>query len=369
MAERLPRYRTKDRDLDRRIVELLDAAGASGNRDQLFEILVTAVRLAGDDADRLDLKITNAALKELRYAFKVFAPYKDIPKVTMFGSARTLPDDPLYAQARGFAASIARAGWMVVTGAGPGIMAAGLEGAGREMSFGINIRLPFEQGANAFIAADPKLIEMKYFFTRKLALVKESSGFVVLPGGFGTLDELLELLTLVQTGKAEPGPIVCLEVPDGRYWAEWLRFIEAEVVPRGLISPEDMALLHVTDDVDDAVAHIRGFYRNFHSIRYVGDLLVIRLRAAPTEAELEDLSVRFADICVEPGIEATPALPPEVADDDVPELPRITLQFDRMSHGRLRVLIDALNALESAPREMPQPPAPRPNPPTDPPLG
>jgi uncharacterized protein (TIGR00730 family) len=366
--ERLPRYRTKDRSLDRRIVEILDEVGVTNNRDQLFEIMVTAVRLAADDADRLDLKITNAALKELRYAFKVFAPYKNIPKVTMFGSARTLPDDPLYAQARAFAASIAACGWMVVTGAGPGIMAAGLEGAGRAMSFGINIRLPFEQGVSAFIAADPKLIEMKYFFTRKLALMKESSGFVVLPGGFGTLDELLELLTLLQTGKAEPAPIVCLDVPHGHFWRGWEGFLEREVAPLGLISPGDDTLLYITDDVDDAVAQIRGFYRNFHSIRYVGDLLVVRLQSAPTEQELEELSSEFADICIEPGIEAVAALPVEVADDDVPELPRIALQFDRMSHARLRALIDALNALGSAPKEPPAPPAPRPAPPTDPPL-
>jgi uncharacterized protein (TIGR00730 family) len=368
VPERLPRYRTGDRDLDRRLVEVLDEVGVINNRDQLFEILVTAVRLAGDDADRLDLKITNAALKELRYAFKVFAPYKDIPKVTMFGSARTLPDDPLYAQARAFAASIAAVGWMVVTGAGPGIMAAGLEGAGREMSFGINIRLPFEQGVSGFIAADPKLIEMKYFFTRKLALVKESSGFVVLPGGFGTLDELLELLTLLQTGKAEPAPIVCLDVPNGHFWRGWEQFLEREVAPLGLISAGDDSLLHITEDVGEAVAHIRGFYRNFHSIRYVGDLLVIRLRAAPTEAELDDLSARFADICVEPGIEATAALPVEIADDDVPELPRIVLQFDRASYARMRALIDALNELGSAPADLPRPPAPRPMAPTDPPL-
>jgi uncharacterized protein (TIGR00730 family) len=347
MPERLPRYRTKDRDLDRRIVELLDAAGATANRDQLFEIVVTAVRLAADNADRLDLKIANAALKELRYAFKVFAPYRDTPKVTIFGSARTLPDDPLYAQTRRFAAEIASRGWMVVTGAGPGIMAAGLEGAGRAMSFGINIRLPFEQGANPYIAADPKLIEMKYFFTRKVALMKESAGFVVLPGGFGTLDELLELLTLLQTGKAPPAPIVCLEVPGGNYWHGWRDFLEREVVTRGLISPEDDCLLTVTDDVTEAVDEILGFYRNYHSIRYVGDLLVIRLRREPTEDDLADLSKRFADICVEGEIEATEALPPEVADDDVIELPRICLQFDRMHQARLRQLIDALNQLPS----------------------
>jgi len=356
MPERLPRYRTRDRELDQRLVELLDAVGATANRDQLFEILVTAVRLAGDDADRLDLKITNAALKELRYAFKVFAPYKETPKVTIFGSARTLPDDPLYAQARSLASRMAAEGWMVVTGAGPGIMAAGLEGAGRAMSFGINIRLPFEQGANPYIAADPKLIEMKYFFTRKLALMKESAAFVVLPGGFGTLDELLELLTLIQTGKAEPAPIVCLEVPDGDYWKGWYEFLESQVASRGLISQEDDCLLHVTDDVAGAVAHIQGFYRNYHSIRYVGELLVIRLRAAPTEGELDELTARFADICQEGGIEATDALPPEVSDADVPQLPRVALQFDRIHHGRLRQLIDALNGLRSAPDVSSPPP-------------
>jgi uncharacterized protein (TIGR00730 family) len=358
MPERLPRYRTKDKALDARIVELLDAAGATANRDQLFEMIVTAVRLAQDDAARLDLKITNNALKELRYAFKVFAPYREAPKVTIFGSARTLPDDPLYAQARSFASEIAAVGWMVVTGAGPGIMAAGLEGAGREMSFGINIRLPFEQGANSFIAADPKLIEMKYFFTRKLALMKESSGFVVLPGGFGTLDELLELLTLLQTGKAVPAPIVCLDSKGGGYWAAWEEFIRSQMAANLLISPEDEALVHITDDPSDAVAHLRHFYRNYHSIRYVNDVLVIRLQHAPTEAELERLSVEFADICVEGGIEATEAHPFEAADDDVPDLPRIALQFDRMHHGRLRTLIDALNDLASNPQIEHLPPAP-----------
>ena len=349
MSERLPRYRTKNKDLDQRLVEVLDAVGATANRDQLFEILATAVRLAGDNADRLDLKITNAALKELRYAFKVFAPYRSVPKVTIFGSARTLPDDPLYAQTRRFAAAIAARGWMVVTGAGPGIMAAGLEGAGRDHSFGINIRLPFEQGANPFIGGDPKLIEMKYFFTRKLALMKESAGFVVLPGGFGTLDELLELLTLLQTGKAEPAPIVCLEVPGGTYWAEWQRFLADEPMARGLISPEDDHLVRRTDDPAEAVEELVGFYRNYHSLRYVGDVLVLRVQAEPTAEELDQLSADFADICVEGGLEATGPLSPEVADNDYLDLARVMLQFDRRHHGRLRQLIDALNRLSSAP--------------------
>ena len=349
MAERLPRYRTGTRELDQRIVELLDAVGATSNRDQLFEILATGVRLAGDDTDRLDLKIANAALKEMRHAFRLFAPYHGIRKVTMFGSARTLPDDPLYGQARSFAAAIAAEGWMVVTGAGPGIMAAGLEGAGRQMSFGINIRLPFEQDPSPFIGGDAKLIEMKYFFTRKLALMKESSGFIVLPGGFGTLDECLELLTLIQTGKAEPAPIVCLDVPGGTYWHTWQRFMTDQVLATGLISEDDMHLVSITDNVAAAVDELTTFYRNYSSLRYVGDLLVLRLRYPPTAAELERLSEEFADICVEGGIDSTTPLPPEIADEDELDLARVILQFDRRQHGRLRQLIDALNRLSSVP--------------------
>ena len=188
-------------------------------------------RLAAEGTDRLDLKIVNAALKEMAEGFEVFAPYRHVRKVTMFGSARTLPTDPLYSQARDLAALLAGHGWSTVTGAGPGIMAAGLEGAGPDHAFGINIRLPFEQGANAFIAEDPKLVSMKYFFTRKLLLIKESDGYAVLPGGFGTLDEAFELLTLIQTGKAEPAPVVLLEIPGGGYWQAWERFVTDEVKP------------------------------------------------------------------------------------------------------------------------------------------
>jgi len=344
--ERLPRHRTGDPDLDRRLVELLDAAGVEANRDQLFEILSSVVRLSQDGAERLNLKITNAALKEMRSAFKVFAPYQNTPKVTIFGSARTLPDDPLYAQTRDLAAALASRGWMVVTGAGPGIMAAGAEGAGLEHSLGVNIRLPFEQGANPFIEADTHLVEMKYFFTRKLMLLKESAGFAVLPGGFGTLDEAFELLTLLQTGKAVPAPIVLLEVPGGTYWHSWERFI-TEVAARGLVDEDDVAFYRITDDVTTAVDELTGFYRNYHSIRYVGDRLVVRMRTAPTAEELARLNADFADIRASGVIEATAALPAEVADDDVVDLPRVVLHFDRLAHGRLRAFIDALNRLPS----------------------
>jgi uncharacterized protein (TIGR00730 family) len=245
---------------------------------------------------------------------------------------------------------------MVVTGAGPGIMAAGLEGAGRAMSFGISIRLPFETAAVPFMAADPKLVEMKYFFTRKLALMKESAAFVALPGGFGTLDELLELLTLIQTGKADPAPVVCLEEPGGTYWQGFRQFLETEVSPRRLIDPDDMGLLCITDVIDEAVAEVRGFYRNYHSMRYVGELLVLRLRATPTSDEMAAVSREFEDICVEGEIDVIDPLPPEVHDQDQLDLARIGFQFDRMHLARLRHLIDRLNSLPSAPQEMAPPP-------------
>lgn len=216
-------------DVHEQLNALLDSLGVRANRDQLIAMLDTVVRMADERTERLDLKIANAALREMAEGFEVFAPYRHVRKITMFGSARTLATDPLYALARDLAALLAANGWSTVTGAGPGIMAAGLEGAGPDHAFGINIRLPFEQGANPFIAADPKLVSMKYFFTRKLLLIKESYGYVVLPGGFGTLDEAFELLTLLQTGKAEPAPVVLLDLPGGGYWQGWERFVSEEV--------------------------------------------------------------------------------------------------------------------------------------------
>ena len=355
MSTKLPRHRTGDDDLDARLVELLDEIGVTDDRDQLFEILASAVLLAGDRAHRLDLKITNAALKEMRAAFHMFAPYREVPKVTIFGSARTRPEDPLYSQTHDLAAALAERGWMVVTGAGPGIMAAGTEGAGRDNAIGVLIRLPFEGGANPFILGDDKLIEMKYFFTRKLMLIKESAAFVALPGGFGTLDETFELLTLVQTGKAEPVPIVLLDTPRGSYWEGWQRFVDGEVAGHGMISRHDFALYRITDTVDDAVGEIETFYRNFHSLRYVGDRLVLRLRAAPSRAELGELSAEFADV-VEGHIERSGPFPPEVAGKDHLDLPRVAMRFDRHGFGRLRSLIDALNRLPSAPARPSPPP-------------
>jgi uncharacterized protein (TIGR00730 family) len=351
------RYRTADPLLDARLESLVVDAGATADQDQLFEILVSAVRLAGDHAARLDLKIVNAALKEMREAFLAFAPYRTVPKVTMFGSARTARSDPNYTQARDLAIRMAAAGWMVVTGAGPGIMAAGLEGAGRERSFGVSIRLPIEEAANEYIVGDEKLINMKYFFTRKLMLMKESRGFVSLPGGFGTQDETFELLTLQQTGKSDPAPIVLLDAPGGTYWTRWVEFFNADLVERGLVNADDVELFTVTDDVAAAADELIGFYRNYHSIRWVGTRLVVRLEAAPTPAEIIELNDRFGDICRQGHIAATEPLPPEVTDDDRLDKARLVLEFDFFRHGRLRAFIDAVNALPSAPAE-PTPPPP-----------
>jgi len=341
---------TGDAEVDRQILSLLDELHVSSNRDQLQEILVNVARLAQGQTDRLDLKITNAALREMREGFEVFAPYRMVRKVTMFGSARTLPTDPLYEQARDLASRLAALGWSTVTGAGPGIMAAGLEGAGPDHSFGINIRLPFEQEPNQFIVSDPKLVSMKYFFTRKLLLVKESDGYAVLPGGFGTLDESFEVLTLLQTGKALPAPVVLLEVPGGTYWHAWRRFLSEEVAARGLISAGDTSLFLVTDDVLEAAGEILGFFRNYHSLRWVGDRLVVRLQSRPTAAEVAALSEEFAGILRRGAIEVLAGpLPTEVREEDNLHLARVALAFDRHSYARLRCLIDAFNALPSAP--------------------
>ncbi len=340
----LPRYRTGDPDLDRAVAELVEEAGADPNSDLVFEMVVSALRLARDAADRGDLKVANGALKELRYAFSVFAPYRAERKVAIFGSARTEPDDPLYDQARRLAAALAERDWMVITGAGPGIMEAGLEGAGPEQSFGVSIRLPFEATTSQFIAGDPKLINFRYFFTRKLSFVKESHGFVLLPGGFGTLDEAFELLTLVQTGKTQPAPIVLLDVPDGTYWQSWQGFVETELTSRGYVGKDDLDLVRVTDDVDAAVDEITGFYANYHSQRFVGGKLVIRLQRAPAPTELAALSEEFADIIVRgDGIRTIDATPTEIADDDHVDLDRVVFRFDRRNHARLRRLIDRLN--------------------------
>ena len=312
-------------------------------RELMRSMLSTVWELAHEETDLGDLKIADAAFAEMAEAFRVFGPYRSVRKLTMFGSARTLPADPVYLLARDLASRLAGAGWMVVTGAGPGIMAAGHEGAGRDHAFGVNIRLPHEEGANPFIAQDPKLVEMRYFFTRKLMLIKESHAYAVLPGGFGTQDECYELLTLLQTGKAEPAPVVLVETPGGTYWHGWRRFIDEEAVRPGFISPDDVALFKVANTVDEAAAEVLGFYRNYHSVRWVGDLLVLRLQVLPSPAELRELNRRFSDIVVSGTIRPASPFPPERSSHDHLDLPRLAFRFDKFHFARLRLLIDALN--------------------------
>jgi uncharacterized protein (TIGR00730 family) len=309
----------------------------------VLQLKETADKLIRDQANRGDVKLLSTALKELRYAFKVFAPYKQHHKVTVFGSARLGAEHPAYQQAVAFGRRMAEAGFMVITGAASGIMEAGHVGAGRENSIGVNILLPFEQDANTIIAGDAKLMHLKYFFTRKLLFVKESDAVALFPGGFGTQDEGFEVLTLVQTGKSHLFPIVMVDEPGGDYWRHWLQFVETVLLKRGLISPDDMALFKVTDSVDAAVAEVLGFYRVYHSMRYVGRDLVLRLQHGLAEPALEHLRQEFADIVEGGGIEQTAALPAEANDTHVAHMPRLRFRFDRRSLGRLRQLIDAIN--------------------------
>ena len=343
-----PTYRTGNPTLDDLVSQLLEAATGGtdrrDNRDQLRRILTTAVLMMTDGADRLDLKIASAALEEMRDAYKTFSPFRERRKVTIFGSARTAPSDPLYAATRELAARLAARGWMVVTGAGPGIMSAGLEGAGRENALGVTIRLPFESTATDLVDNE-QLVEMKYFFTRKLALIRESDAFVAMPGGFGTLDESFELLTLMQTGKAEPVPVVMLGLGQG-YWSAWQQFVDV-VIEQGWVSDADRKLYLITNDIDEAVDEIVGFYANFHSLRYAGDDLIVRLVHPPSATDLARLSADFADLLQSGSITATAPIPGEIADNDHLALARVRLTPHRRKPGRLRELIDAMNQLPS----------------------
>ncbi len=341
------RYEPRDPELNRLVEELVALAqqsyGALPGADYLRQMIVTALRLWGDGAASGDLKLVNSALKELRHALRVYAPHQGRRKVAIFGSARTPPGHPDWEQARRFAERIVAQGWMVITGAGGGIMGAAQAGAGREASFGMNIRLPFEQRANQVIAGDPKLINFRYFFTRKLMFVKEAHAIVLFPGGFGTLDEAFESLTLIQTGRGEMLPVVFVDAPGGRYWKDWSAFAASHLRERGLIAAEDLELFRVTDDVDVAVREVLGFYANYHSSRYVDDRLVLRVRVAPTPRQLEELDREFRDLLVDGRIEVGPALPEE--GDDAKSHARVLLHFNRRDLGRMRRLIDRLNAL------------------------
>jgi hypothetical protein len=323
-----------------------------GIEELVQQLKETADKLVRDGTDRGDIKLLSTALKELRYALKILNPYKGRRKVTVFGSARLTANHPAYCCAVEFGRRAVENGFMVITGAASGIMEAGHVGAGRESSIGINILLPFEQEANPIIAGDIKLMHLKYFFTRKLLFVKESDAVALFPGGFGTQDEGFEVLTLLQTGKSHMFPIVMIDEPGGNYWQKWQTFIKEALVDRHMISPPDLSLYRITDSVDEAIAEIAGFYRVYHSMRYVNGDLVLRLQQALPEAVLERIRADFADILEGGTFEQTQALPQEAGEHHLAAFPRLRFRFDRRSLGRLRQLIDLINR-EGAPGDPP----------------
>jgi uncharacterized protein (TIGR00730 family) len=321
--------------------------------DLIEQIKESVEKLASDRTTRGDLKILSRTLRELRYAFKVFTPYRGKRKVTVFGSARTLPDAPAYQQAVAFGRAMAELGWLVVTGAASGIMEAGHLGAGRDNSMGLNIMLPFEQSANPVIAGDAKLVHMKYFFTRKLMFVKECDAVALFPGGFGTLDEGLEVLTLLQTGKRDMVPVLFLDAPGGDFWAPMQDFIRNRLLRDRMISAEDLSLYKITDKLEEAVAEILRFYRVYHSMRYARNRLIFRLREAPSPARLEQINEQFSDILSAGRFEVTGPQPEEKDEPTLAGLSRLVFRFNRRSLGRLRQLIDLLNAED--PTNLPSP--------------
>jgi len=330
--------------LRKRIQELIALQGGGANPDLVEDIIGNALKLLTDVKDRGDARVIRTAVRELRYAFRLFAPYRETRKVAIFGSARTEPDKLEYREAVEFARLMAAAGFMVITGAGPGIMQAGHEGAGPEKSFGANIRLPWEQAANPIIDKDEKLIHFKYFFTRKLTFVRHADALALFPGGFGTLDEGYEALTLMQTGKGRLVPLVLLDRPGGNYWKTWDKNMREQLVRAELISPEDLHLYQIASSPAHAVRIITRFYRNYHSSRFVKDLLVIRLKNVPPPSALAGLNEDFSDIISGEKFQAIEATPQEREDDDYVDMGRIAFGFDRRQYGRLRQLIDALNS-------------------------
>jgi len=324
------------------IKKLIHEYAPCANEDLLCQMLVTVCRLAADDADRGELKILNTALRELRYAFKVFGAYAEFPKVSMFGSARTPEEHPQYQEAKKFAELMQQLGWMVITGAGDGIMRAGHHGATQQASFGVAIALPFEQQTNPYIADDPKLVHFKYFFTRKLVFVKEAKAIVLFPGGFGTQDEGFEALTLVQTLKTTPIPIVMCDEPGGSYWQHWLTYLKKELLGHRMIDASDLNLFFIADRAEEAVAEIVRFYKRYHSMRFVDDVCVIRLNT-PLDAEtLSEINVEFADILRGGRFEQS-AGPIMGEEDAFPDKARLSCLFSRRSAGRLRQLINKIN--------------------------
>ena len=339
------RARKVDPAVAAQIDALLEDLPVGDDRDLYTEMIGSIVRMARDETDRGDLKITNGALRELRNSYARFTPYRDRRKASVFGSARTQPTDPAYVQAAELGAALAERDWMVITGGGPGIMTAAIEGAGRENSFVVTIRLPFEAVPSRMLVDESRWVHFRYFFTRKLTFMKESSAYVVCPGGFGTMDEAFELLTLIQTGKENPAPVVLIDPPGESYWDRWLEFVNVELVSSGLVSPEDLDLVHRTSSAEEAADYIVDFYRTYHSMRWVAGQLVIRLCHDIEDAAIDRLNTEFSDIIALGRIERVDPTAAEVEDHDEVELPRIAFDFDNHHFARLHQLVRRLSDL------------------------
>lgn len=330
--------------VDEAIRQLIDISGDISRPAIVREMILASLKAGQEDNGKVDLKLMNASLKEMRFTAKVFGPYRHVKKVAVFGSARKHLDEAVYKMARQMGSKLAESGYMVITGGGPGIMQAVHEGAGPEHSFGVNIRLPFEQKSNPVISGNPKNIVYKYFFTRKVAFLKESDAVVLFPGGFGTLDEAMETLTLVQTGKRNPLPIILVDEPGGTYWSKWIRFINEELLEHGYIGKSDLNLFESADSVDDAIHRINRFYYRYHSLRYIGDQLVIRLASSLDEERIRQLKATYNDILLPQGdIYLSGPLPEEIEEPEISNLPRLIMDFNRIDSGRLRNFIDEIN--------------------------
>lgn len=342
MEEQSQSARRRQYTIDADIAQLMADKGVDANDEYLAAALDALLKLGADQAVRGDVKIVSRAVREMRYAFKIFAGYRGLRKVSIFGSARTRPDHPAYKAGVAFGREMAARGWMAITGAGSGIMQAGNEGAGAAHSFGLAIRLPFEQHANEFIANDPKLIVFRHFFTRKLFFVKEAHAICLMPGGFGTHDEGFEVLTLIQTGKASPLPIVMLDEPGGTYWKVWEEFVRKDMLERNYLGAEDLSLFKITDSVEEAVAEVLRFYRRYHSSRYVAQDWVVRLNSPMPQESIDQLSKDFGELLSAP-IRLSPPLAQEADEPNLAHLPRLIVPLKAKNFGRLRQLIDAIN--------------------------
>ena len=336
-----------DPEFDSRIQKLVADWGVRDSQDLIAEMIVTALRMGSDAVPVADLKLINRSLKELRLASKAFAPYQSSRKIAIFGSARTSSNSEEFRAAERFASLMRERGFMIITGGGDGIMGAAQRGAGRQHSFGLNIRLPFEQKANEIIEGDPKLVSFNYFFTRKVNFIKETHAIALFPGGFGTMDEGFECLTLMQTGKARIIPVILIDRKDGTYWKSWTGFLRRHLLEQKLISPEDFNFFRITHDVEDAVEEVLKFYRNFHSYRWVGPELVIRLQEQLTADAVARLNESFSDLFEMAPIRASGALKQEKNEAELFRLPRLVATPHRRNFGRLRALIDAVNEAET----------------------